>query len=167
MILLADANVLMHLDRVDGVRVLTMIAPTEVLDGVYDECQYPETLATAIISTGIRIVQSDTAWLVRAESLRRTHRAISLVDALCLVYAQDGGHTLLTNDGPLRQRCAEFGVQVRGTLGVIDLCAERGLVSDAELVSWLTRLAAPEHRLPAADLTRLMDKLRGQQTQLA
>jgi predicted nucleic acid-binding protein len=166
LILLADANVLIHLGAVGGVGVLTAIAPTEVLDGVYDECIYPDELGSAIIAAGISIIQSGSALLKQAEVLRRSRRAISVVDALCLVHAQARGCVLLTNDGPLRRACQMLGVEVMGTLGVIQYCSDNGLVSAPELVNWLVALSEPKHRLPRADLADLMDRLQGQQAVL-
>src|SRR6266498_3990649 len=96
--LLADANILIDLDRVNAVAALPLLAPTEVLDVVLAEVDnpYQPTVATTLRSAGATIVTTELAWVSASVALRSP--GLSTVDALGLYYAKTFGRVLLAGD---------------------------------------------------------------------
>ncbi len=155
MILLSDANVLIDLAYVSGIDVLPRIAATEVLDVVLDECvddRQPD-IAREIQLAGIKVVKAEASW--RTESSRFRSAALSVVDTLNLYYAHSRGRILLGADKALRTRAEREGVEVHGSLWVVEEALSRGLRSAADLCDWLARWSTIGSRLPAPEVGRL------------
>lgn len=155
MILLSDANVLIDLGHVGGLSLLARLAPTEVLDVVLLECEHASQpgLIDVVRSAGVREVATQTAWVRTARAYRSD--ALSLQDRLNLVYARDNGRVLLGGDRPLRERCVAEGVEVHGSLWLVERAFALELVSPSELCRWLQVWPTLDRRLPIADLKRL------------
>ncbi len=155
MILVTDANILITLFDVDGVSVLPLIAPTEVLDVVLGECEHESQpgLREAVVAAGIGIVASEMAWVSPARQMM--NGKLSFPDALCLFYAKNQGRVLLSGDKPLRSRCEDEGVECRGAIWVVQEIYDRGLLLPEELCRWIKTWPLMERRLPRAELERL------------
>lgn len=155
MILLSDAAVLIDLGYVRGLGVLARLAPTEVLDVVLDECEdarQPQLL-DEVRAAGIQVVTTTSAWLEASRALRSAE--LSLPDRLNIVYAKQHRRVLLATDRPLRRRCELEGVEVHGTLWLVEQVHRSSLVDAAELCRWLDRWPDVGSRLPATELKRL------------
>lgn len=160
MILLADANVLMDLCYADGLHVLSQIAPTEVLDVVLDECIHPKQpdIEKQVYEAGIKVIQTDEEWFY--EALRIKTESLSDEDSLNLYYAKQFSRVLLTNDGALRNRCAELRVPFHGTLWLMEEAYRRSLVDVSELCRWIQVFRENDRRsLPLKETNLLMHKL--------
>ncbi len=159
MILLSDANVLIDLGYVDGLSLLTRLAPTEVLDVVLLECEHEQQpgLVTAIRNSGVKVIETKAAWVAAA----RTYRAIelSVQDRLNLYYAKAYGRILLAGDRPLRSRCIAEGVEVHGSLWLVEQALINSFVTAAELCHWLDVWPTLGRRLPETELRRLAKRL--------
>jgi len=155
LILLADANILIDLAVVGRVDLLPAIAPTEVLDVVLAECDHASqpTLRADVIGSGVTVVETDVSWVGPALQLRTP--SLSLPDALNLSYARAQGRALLAGDQPLRKVAGEIGVEIHGTIWIVEQAVGRTLVDPQEICDWLARWPASGRRLPARDLARL------------
>jgi hypothetical protein len=78
---------------------------------------------------------------------------------MTLCHAKEQGHTVLAGDRPLRERCAEEGVTVRGSLWIVEEAHRQRLLEAAELVRWLAVWPTVGRRLPAEELERLRQLL--------
>lgn len=159
MILLSDAAVLIDLGYVQGLSALARFAPTEVLDVVLDECEdarQPQLLHE-VRAAGIQVVTTTSAWLEASRALRSAE--LSLPDRLNIVYAKQHRRVLLATDLPLRRRCELEGVEVHGTLWLVEQAHRASLVEAAELCRWLERWPDVGSRLPATELKRLKGAL--------
>ncbi len=159
MILVTDANILITLFDVDGVSVLPRIAPTEVLDVVLSECEHESHpgLREAVEVAGIGIVTSDMEWASPARQMM--NGKLSFPDALCLFYAKTQGRVLLSGDRPLRNRCADEGVEYRGAIWVVQEAFHRGLMPPEELCRWIKTWPLMERRLPKVELDSLKEQM--------
>ena len=155
MILVTDANILITLFDVNGVSVLPMIAPTEVLDVVLDECEHESQpgLKEAIVVAGIGVVSTELAWAAPARLLMNGQ--LSFPDALSLYYAKRYGRVLLSGDRPLRNRCVAEGVDYRGAIWVVQEAYARELLPPHELCRWIKTWPLMDRRLPADELEKL------------
>lgn len=159
MILLSDANVLIDLGYVSGLELLVQLAPTEVLDVVLDECEHPSqpSLVEAVSEAGIQVVETQTSWVVAAGAYRSAE--LSERDRLNLYYAKAFQRVLLAGDLPLRERCAKEGVEVHGSLWLVEQAHARKLVPPEVLCRWLGVWPRVGRRLPKPDLARLKKQL--------
>ena len=152
MILLSDANILIDLGYVDGLALLPQLAPVEVLDVVLQECEHPSQpdLAENVRACGIREITTETRWAKQAKRVR----GLSLQDALNLYYAERYGRVLLTGDGLLRGQSALLGVEVHGSIWLVEQAYRRELFTADTLCDWLGEWSRTR-RLPGKELRRL------------
>ncbi|EGK12949.1 hypothetical protein HMPREF9374_1102 [Desmospora sp. 8437] len=155
MILLADANVLIDLCLTDGLDVLPRIASTEVLDVVLDECDHPKQprIREQVYEAGIRVISVQYDWLYEADQLRTPN--LSTQDSLNLFFARKSKRVLLSNDGPLRERCQELQVEFHGTLWMIEEIHRRNLVEPPKLCRWISILSTSGRRMPPVETKRI------------
>lgn len=155
MILLSDANVLIDLGYVGGVSILPRIAPSEVLDVVLQECEHESQpdLVAEVRNAGVVVVETDIEWLGPARAFRTP--ALSAEDTLNLYYAKTHGRVLLAGDRPLRESCQREGIEVRGSIWLVEEAFSRGLVPAEELCRWLREWPRLGRRLPKNELLRL------------
>jgi hypothetical protein len=78
---------------------------------------------------------------------------------MTLCYAWENGHTVLAGDRPLRERCVEEGVAVRGSIWIVEEAHRQRLLEAAELMRWLSIWPTVGRRLPAEELKRLRQLL--------
>lgn len=159
LILLADTSILIDLEYVRGIALLPRIAPCEILDVVLDECEHASQpdLVQNIKQSGITVVDTTFDLANKATAMRRG--GVSTIDMMTLCHAREHGHTVLAGDRPLRERCAEEGVEFRGSIWIVEEVHRQRLIEAAELMSWLTVWPKVGRRLPAEELERLRQLL--------
>jgi hypothetical protein len=159
--LLADASILIDLDRVGGVEVLPRLAPTEVLDVVLAEVDNPHQpqIANRLRSAGAVIVPTELAWIAASQAYRVP--GLSDADTLGLYYALTFGRILLAGDRKLRTAAAAVGVDVHRSLWLVEELHAQGLVPPAELMRWLTEWPRLGRRLPPREVARIRSRLTG------
>lgn len=159
--LLADAGILIDLDRVGGVEMLPRLAPTEVLDVVLAEVDNPHQprIANQLRSAGAIVVWTELSWI----SASRAYHVPGLSDAdtLGLYYALTYERILLAGDRKLRTSAEAVGVEVHGSLWLVEALHAQGLVPPAELVRWLDEWPLFGRRLPPREVARIRSQLAG------
>lgn len=155
LILLSDANVLIDLGYVHGLDLLVRLAPTEVLDLVLDECEHPSQpgLVSTVEEAGVTVVTTQASWVAAATAYKSGE--LSVRDRLNLHYAKTYQRVLLAGDLPLRERCSKEGVEVHGSLWLVEQAFTLGLVTAKELCQWVNVWPTLGRRLPAGELRRL------------
>jgi hypothetical protein len=159
LILLSDANVLIDLGYVDGLGLLMHLAPTEVLDVVLLECEHEQQpdLVAAIQDSGVSVIATEASWVRGARAYKAA--GLSVQDRLNLFYAKTYGRILLAGDKPLRNRCAVEGVEVHGSLWLVEQALAGSLVPPRELCRWLEVWPTLGRRLPEVELRQLAQRL--------
>jgi len=159
LILLADTSILIDLEHVGGIAVLPRIAPCEILDVVLAECEHASQpgLVQNIKQAGITVVETSLDLASRASVSRRG--GVSTIDMMTLCHAKERGHTVLAGDRPLRERCAEEGVEFRGSIWIVEEAHKHGLVAALDLLRWLSVWPTVGRRLPPEEMERLRQRL--------
>jgi hypothetical protein len=80
--------------------------------------------------------------------LRETLCNPSLADVSCFYLASQRGWTLLTGDKAVRRACQQQGVEVHGTLWLLDALYDHQLVTGAQLCRALNDMLTQGGRLP-------------------
>ena len=155
MILLSDASVLIDLGYVGALGMLPRIAPTEVLDVVLQECEDRRQpgLVDAVRAAGVREIAVQAAWVVSSHAYRSAE--LSLQDRLSRYYAKAHRRRLLATDAPLRARCVREGVEVHGTLWLIEEANRRSLAEPSDFCRWIATWQRRGSRLPLPDVRRI------------
>ncbi|HEY9646721.1 MAG TPA: hypothetical protein V6C88_10140 [Chroococcidiopsis sp.] len=157
MTFLVDANVLIDLGLVQGLDILPKLDESEVLDIVLLECEEPTGLAEQIITAGIREVESQIEWSVKAQTFKIGR--LSVQDVLNFYYAKNFHRTLLTNEKPLRNLCEREGVKFHGLLWIVEQAHQLQLEPPERLCNWLLTLEQIGSRFPARELANLRQLL--------
>ncbi|RII29909.1 MAG: hypothetical protein CXR30_08915 [Geobacter sp.] len=160
MILLADTSILIDLEYVGAIGVLPRLAPCEVLDVVLVECENKKQprIIQNIEDAGITVIQTSRDLAVKANSLRRG--GVSTNDMMTVCYAREHGRVVMAGDRPMRERCAEEGIEFRGSIWIVEEAHRLRLVEAAELIRWLTVWPTVGRRLPTDELEKLRQRLR-------
>lgn len=155
MILLSDASILIDLGYVNGLELLAKIAPTEVLDVVLDECEDERQpgLVGEVRNSGVKVIETEAPWVAEARVYRSAD--LSTRDRLNLYYAKRFERILLAGDRPLRERCDREGVEVHGSLWLVEQAFAKGFAEAGDLCRWLEVWPTLDRRLPIQGLKRL------------
>jgi hypothetical protein len=138
--------------------VIFDFAAGDLLDGLFrlpwELCAPDLLLATEIlrppaprlVALGLVVHTLSGEQLVEIVTLRQARPALSLVDAAGFVLARHLGVGLLTGDRRLRGLAETSGIEVHGTLWLIDELVERCIIPEAQAAAGLkTMLAAGSH----------------------
>lgn len=155
MILLADTSILIDLEHVGGIAVLPRLAPCQVLDVVLTECENEKQphIIRHMLEAGITVIETSRELAAQAGALRRG--GVSINDMMTVCHAQRHGQVVLAGDRPMRERCAELGVDCRGSIWVVEEIHRQQLLEATELMRWLTVWPRVGRRLPKTELERL------------
>ena len=83
-------------------------------------------------------------------------------DLFALVQAKEEGSLLLTDDGPLRKAACAEGVQVHGTLWVLDQLLSQALINKRTAAERLRRMIKAGARFPAEEVARRLLRWEGE-----
>ncbi|MFQ6057854.1 MAG: DUF3368 domain-containing protein [Anaerolineae bacterium] len=89
------------------------------------------------------------------QSFRDFTRRLGYGEASCLAIAQHRGWLVLTDDLAARRALRQVGLEVTGTLGILRLAVERGLLSLAEGNELLRRMIEGGYHSPYDDLEEI------------
>ena len=90
------------------------------IDAIQDELLSPAGLGERLQSLGLRETElTEEEFYLAGEYMERFSKP-SIYDCVALAIAKVRGIILLTGDGPLRKAAKAEGVQVMGTIGVLD-----------------------------------------------
>lgn len=102
-------------------------------------------------SYGLQVMSLLPEQVVEIVELRREAKRTSVQDLSTFVLARDMGICLLTGDGALRALARRRAVEVHGTLWLLDMIVEQGVVESACAASALEAMMENGRRLPEAE----------------
>lgn len=134
-----------------------------------DEVRSPGGLREKIVSDGLVPVEitDDEYWLT--DSYADRYAGISAYDAAALAIAKTRGIALMTGDRRLRRAAADEGVEVTGTIGVLDRLRDEGVVDECEFRAHIAALLAANGgvvRLPENELLKRLEDVDNASPQL-
>lgn len=155
MILLADANILIDLGYVHALDILARVGKCEILSTVLIECEdtRQEDLIQQIKIANITIIEVEKQLI--NDAIRYPNKRLSSQDKQCLIYCQQQQRTLLTGDKILREEAKGAGVDVHGTIWLVDQALSSDTHSHHEICRWLQQWKKIGRRLPSDELKRL------------
>ena len=115
-------------------------------DVIVAELVRPE--GKALTGQGLKERELTGAEVLEVALLAARHHRPSRVDLFALALARSDGAVLLTGDRHLREAAEREGVEVHGTLWLIDLMIERSLLEPEEAARRLRQARERGRRLP-------------------
>lgn len=112
---------------------------------------------------GLQAVHLTEEEFFLAETFSQKYRKPSTYDCIALAIAKCRGIILLTGDGALRRVAIQEGVEVMGSLKVLDLLREHNLIEVSEYLFCLKefkRLNGGKIRLPEDALQERIERFR-------
>ena len=129
----------------------------EVLRGLEEGYSFLEQAASALKA-------DSAAWLeltgfkssAEEEASRKFAETLGYGEASCLALAQARGWLILTDDLRARRTARRLGIDVTGTLGILALSVEEGILDLASGDQLLHQMIAEGYRSPYGSLTELL-----------
>ena len=109
---------------------------------------------------GLRSIELSSDQIERLLQLSPLYRRLSVMDLSALILAEEWHVPLLTNDRPLREMAAEAGIEVHGTLWILDKMVCRSLISPGNAADALESMIAKGSRFPPSESSRRMKQWR-------
>jgi rRNA-processing protein FCF1 len=148
-----DANVIFDLSAGDILEYpcsLPYIFHTT--DFVLDEI---ESLSLAELEgCGLTLIELPSEMLIEIRGLRSRHLFLSLADLSVFIYARHSGHMILTGDGPLWTLAHESGIDVHGTLWLLDQLVGQGVLGGPDASKALQRMMERKRWLPGMEVQK-------------
>lgn len=154
-----DANILIDL-HVGGLLRQVFLLPLRLVapDVVIVELQEPD--GERLMEYGLQSATLAGVQVLEVVSLRARHRQVSANDLFALVLARALKATLLTGDRHLRQVAAQEGIDVHGTLWVLDEMVRLRVITPPRAAEALEQMLARGSRLPWAECQRRLQEWR-------
>ena len=99
---------------------------------VENEMLSPPGLCNKLLQMGLEKTELTEEEFYLTETLTARYAKPSVYDCIALAIAKVRGLTLLTGDGPLRKAAAAEGVNVMGTIGILDQLRDGKYIEDEE-----------------------------------
>lgn len=132
-------------------------------EAISNELLQPEGLGTSLTRLGLQAVELTEEEFFLAEELNQKYRKPSTHDCIALAIAKCRGIILLAGDGALRNAAVQEGVEVMGSLKVLDLLYDNNLIDITEYLFCLEefkRHNSGKIRLPLSVLQERIDKFK-------
>ena len=160
----SDTNVWLDFVTIDRLDYPFRLPYTYLMndDAVQDELLSPPGLGEHLKSLGLQETELTEDEFFLAEEYMSRFAKPSMFDCIALAIAKNREIVLLTGDGPLRKAAQAEGVQVMGTIGVLDQLYEGELIEKQEYVHCLEELLhhnGGKVRLPEKELKSRIEKI--------
>jgi predicted nucleic acid-binding protein len=114
----------------------------------------------SLFKCGLKIKTMSSKLISEAYSLHGKYNKPGINDLLALVLAKDESCQLLTGDKALRQVANELGVEVHGTIWLVEQMIENGIVTVEVARDAYQRMRNLGSRLPWGEVDRQVGKLK-------
>lgn len=159
-LIVTDANIIIDLDA-GG--LLEAIFQLPGIEFHVPDVLYVEELAARhgrLPGLGLRVTPQPPEAIGDVEALRPRYRRTSANDLFALVLAKRLGCALLSGDRALREAAQQEGVEIRGTLWLIDALLERRLVKVDRVEAAYEAMRLDGSRLPWEEVARQLERWR-------
>jgi predicted nucleic acid-binding protein len=158
-VLVADSSVLIDL-HIGQILRTALRLPFDIItvDAVIGELAEPD--GASLQAQGLRVIELSGEQVLEVERLSQRYRRPSTTDLFALVLARSVRGTLLTGDRHLREAAEADGVDVHGTLWLLDEMVGSGALSPTEAGDALERMVAQGRRLPEREVAARLRRWR-------
>lgn len=139
------ANILKELKIRQGFRLSTT-------DLIADELTNPSVERLTML--GIIIINLPPLQIIRIYELSAIYKKLSIPDISALTVAESKELILLTGDGELRKAANEIGVEIRGTLWLLDNMIGHGIITRRAASVALELMVKKRRRLPKKEVNK-------------
>lgn len=159
----SDTNVWIDFAAIDRLALPFKLPYVYLMDeeAISNELLQPEGLGEQLTELGLQAVELTTEEFFLAEELNRKYRRPSVYDCIALAIAKCRDIVLLTGDGALREAAIQEGVEVMGSIKILDLLHDADQIDVSEYLFCLEefkRLNGGKIRLPLDALQERIDK---------
>lgn len=121
----------------------------------------PQGLIDELLSLGLQPIDITAEELFYADELASKYNGPSTYDRIALAIAKKRGITLLTGDGALRKAAEKEGVNVMGSIGVLDELYNYKKIDKNEYRSCLEQFQKDSsRRLPIKEIEKRLNELK-------
>ena len=159
----SDTNVWLDFNTIGKIQLPFEMDCTYVMfkEALRKEIISPPKLLSDLLNLGLLGVELETEEFFYAYELGEKYKKLSGYDRIALAIAKKRSIPLLTGDNPLRQAAESEGVEVFGTIGLLDKLYEGKHISKDEYCSCLVELLNhKERRLPREELKKRISSLK-------
>jgi hypothetical protein len=154
-----DTNILIDFDRGDLLEALfglpaVFLAP----DVIVAELGEPD--GQRLQALGLESVSLAGEQVIEVMEMAAVHRAPSVNDLFALVLARARAALLLTGDGALRRLAESEGLEVHGTLWLLDELVRLAIVTPVQAAEGLECMLRRDSRLPEGECRRRLRRWR-------
>lgn len=158
-LIISDANILIDFEHADLTPRLFQLE----LELAVPDLLYHDELSKHhgdLPSLGLELLELPPALIGRAYEYRSQHPKPSIYDLFALVLSLNRQCPLLTGDKALRQLARGEGVDVFGTLWLMERLFEARLITVDEMESAYDAMLANQSRLPEREIRRQLKRLK-------
>lgn len=157
LILVSDTNIWIDFERAGLLEEIFRL-PFEFFttDFVCDELRSPSS--EALERLGLRIISIQSKEIPALYPLRGELNNSSLADISCFYVARRDGRPLLTGDRRLRLAATAAGLEIRGTLWLLDMLVEHMVITPDRAATALEGMLASRARLPEEECRRRIER---------
>jgi predicted nucleic acid-binding protein len=154
-----DTNILIDFYWGDLLKALFALPVTFLVpDVIVAELEAPD--GEQLLAWGLQSMSLTGEQVVEVMELAAVHRAPSINDLFALVLARARAALLLTGDGALRRLAESEGVEVHGTLWLLDELVQCAVIPSQRAAEGLERMLAYGRRLPEDECKRRLRQWR-------
>ena len=161
----SDTNVWIDFNFIDKLELPFRLDCTYIMniDAIEDEIRNPIGLRDRLVELGLQGVNLTFDEFVYADMLSSQYKKLSVYDITALAIAAKRKIPLLTGDKNLRKAAAEVGVEVIGTIGILDRLYEGKRIDEAEYQQCIKLLIVNNGaiiRLPQEELIKRAERFK-------
>lgn len=161
----SDTNVWLDFNEIDHLELPFLLPYIYLMEAnsAEDELLKPEGLEGDLLRLGLEKTELTLEEYYLADELYDKYRKPSKYDCIALAIAKCREITLLSGDGPLRKAALKEGVNVIGTLGILEELYDDNHITKQQYLECLERLQEKNGgkvRLPAPILEERIEALK-------
>ena len=161
----SDTNVWIDFATINRLDLPFKLPYTFLMDeeAISNELLQPKGLGASLIDLGLQAVELTEEEFFLAEELNLKYRKPSTYDCIALSIAKCRGIILLTGDGASRKAAIQEGVEVMGSIKILDLLLANKLIDENEYISCLEEFKSNNGnkvRLPLSAIQERIDKVK-------
>lgn len=156
-LLISDSNILVDLHEGDLLQIMFRLPETFAVPNVLFQEElvnyYPD-----LPGYGLQILVINEIFMNEVGQLRRTYKGPSLNDLFALVLAKQERCPLITGDRRLRNAAQAEGVELRGTIWIVERLLEEKLITLARAKDAFEKMRQANSRLPWDEAKAMLKK---------
>jgi predicted nucleic acid-binding protein len=157
LILVSDANILIDIEDSNLTPVIFWLPYEITVPDILFELELRER-HSHLLEAGLKVKSLSAASVMKTESLTAQYPRPSIIDHSALALAIQEQCPLLTGDKDLRIAAKQEGVEVHGTIWIIEQLLNQKLIQLHKAKASFDVMKAKGSRLPWADADKLLNK---------